>query len=174
MSDNFVTCRHCGVGMNYRCDHEDDDVPADEVAALRERIALDNAVCLCGCPASEHEMVDEGAEQCEHEDHECLRVAPAVLEIVGCVRLALAAAEQDRDEARTLLDPAVVDAARALAKNAHGHPDSCCYRCNETMTALESRAIAAEARLAEVIAERDRYAPFDDGLPAPSPRKGEK
>lgn len=52
---------------------------SDLEALLREC----NAVCLCGCPASEHEAVDEGAEQCEHEDHECVRVAPAVLEIVG-------------------------------------------------------------------------------------------
>lgn len=35
MSDNFVTCRHCGIGINYACDHEDDDVPKEEVAALR-------------------------------------------------------------------------------------------------------------------------------------------
>lgn len=32
MSDNFVTCRHCGIGINYACDHEDDDVPAEEMA----------------------------------------------------------------------------------------------------------------------------------------------
>lgn len=57
------------------------------------RIAGDNAVCLCGCPASEHEDNGEDGEQCEHEDHECLRVAPAVLEIVGRVR-------RERDEAR--------------------------------------------------------------------------
>lgn len=24
MSDNFVTCRHCGIGMNYQCDCDDD------------------------------------------------------------------------------------------------------------------------------------------------------
>lgn len=35
VSDNFVTCRHCGIGINYACDHEDDDVPKEEVAALR-------------------------------------------------------------------------------------------------------------------------------------------
>ena len=52
------------------------------LAAAYQVIDLDNAVCLCGCPLSEHEAVDEGAEQCEHEDHECIRVAPAVLEIV--------------------------------------------------------------------------------------------
>lgn len=23
MSDNFVTCRHCGIGMNYQCDCDD-------------------------------------------------------------------------------------------------------------------------------------------------------
>ena len=24
MSDNFVTCRHCGIGINYQCDCDDD------------------------------------------------------------------------------------------------------------------------------------------------------
>jgi len=33
MSDHFVTCRHCGVGINYHCDHEDTDVPAEDLAA---------------------------------------------------------------------------------------------------------------------------------------------
>ena len=35
MSDNFVTCRHCGIGMNYACDHGDDDVPAEDFDRLR-------------------------------------------------------------------------------------------------------------------------------------------
>ena len=24
MSDNFVTCRHCGIGINYQCDCDDE------------------------------------------------------------------------------------------------------------------------------------------------------
>ncbi len=81
---------------------------ADEIERLRlalaeahARIALDNAVCLCGCPASEHEDNGEDGEQCEHEDHECLRVAPAVLEIVGRVRLALAEATREAETLKT-------------------------------------------------------------------------
>ena len=35
MSDHHVICRHCGVGINYRCDC---DEPEDaEIAVLRER-----------------------------------------------------------------------------------------------------------------------------------------
>ena len=43
MSDNFVTCRHCGIGINYACDHEDNDVPATDYDSLRDaaREALD-------------------------------------------------------------------------------------------------------------------------------------
>lgn len=43
MSDNFVTCRHCGIGINYACDHEDNDVPAEDHARLTAaaREALD-------------------------------------------------------------------------------------------------------------------------------------
>jgi biotin-(acetyl-CoA carboxylase) ligase len=43
VSDNFVTCRVCGIGINYACDHEDNDVPAEDHARLRAaaREALD-------------------------------------------------------------------------------------------------------------------------------------
>ena len=43
MSDNFVTCRHCGIGINYACDHEYNDVPAEDHARLTAaaREALD-------------------------------------------------------------------------------------------------------------------------------------
>ena len=47
MSDNFVTCRHCGIGINYACDHEETDVPAEEVAELREKLKGINVLkCL--------------------------------------------------------------------------------------------------------------------------------
>lgn len=97
---------------------------SDIEALLREC----NAVCLCGCPAAEHEAVDEGAEQCEHEDHECIRVAPAVLEIVRRLRERLATAERERDEARAERDRAVTIATQ----EAVGH----------------SRALSALSRLA--------------------------
>ena len=44
MSDDFVTCRHCGIGINYACDHEDNDVPAEDharlTAAAREALTV--------------------------------------------------------------------------------------------------------------------------------------
>lgn len=75
-------------------------IERDKREAAEIALAEDRCVCLCGCPISEHEGRMEDGEQCEHEDHECLRVAPAVLEIVGRVRLALETATRERDEAR--------------------------------------------------------------------------
>lgn len=60
-----------------------------EVARLTDLLRECNAVCLCGCPESEHESYGEDGESCGHDDHECLRVAPAVLEIVQRYRVAL-------------------------------------------------------------------------------------
>lgn len=48
-----------------------------------------NAVCLCGCPDSEHEADDCG-ESCGNDRHECIRVAPAVLAYVNKLRSARA------------------------------------------------------------------------------------
>ena len=77
---------------------------ADRLTAAYQVIDLDNAVCLCGCPPDMHEDNGEDGEQCEHEDHECIRVAPAVLEIVGRLRLALETATQELTEARADVD----------------------------------------------------------------------
>ncbi len=60
----------------------------DRIAELESLLRECNAVCLCGCPDSEHEA-DECGEGCGHDDHECIRVAPAVLEIVQRYRVAL-------------------------------------------------------------------------------------
>lgn len=60
-----------------------------EVARLTALLRECNAVCLCGCPESEHESYGEDGESCGHDDHECIRVAPAVLEIVQRYRVAL-------------------------------------------------------------------------------------
>lgn len=67
---------------------------AEEEAERRYPTAewICNTVCLCGCPDSEHESYDEDGESCEQDDHECIRVAPAVLEIVNRYRVALSAA----------------------------------------------------------------------------------
>ena len=70
---------------------------AEREEALREC----NAVCLCGCPESEHESYGEDGESCADESHECLRVAPAVLGIVQRYRVALSnALKPARDEVR--------------------------------------------------------------------------
>ena len=34
MTDHFVMCRHCGVGTNVRCDHAENDVAAEDHAAV--------------------------------------------------------------------------------------------------------------------------------------------
>lgn len=60
----------------------------DRIAELESLLRECNAVCLCGCPDSEHEA-DECGESCGHDNHECIRVAPAVLEIVQRYRVAL-------------------------------------------------------------------------------------
>lgn len=68
-----------------------------------------NAVCLCGCPDSEHEA-DECGESCGHDNHECIRVAPAVLEIVQRYRVALS------DALRAQTTPPPSDAVREAAE----------------------------------------------------------
>lgn len=57
-----------------------------ENASLRAELDLERAVCLCGCANSDHESYGEDGEACEHEDHECLRVCPAVLEYADGLR----------------------------------------------------------------------------------------
>lgn len=64
----------------------------DRIGELESLLRECNAVCLCGCPDSEHESYDEDGESCGQDDHECIRVAPAVLEIVNRYRVALSAA----------------------------------------------------------------------------------
>lgn len=61
-----------------------------EVARLTALLRECNAVCLCGCPDSEHESYGEDGESCGHDDHECIRVAPAVLAYVNKLRSARA------------------------------------------------------------------------------------
>lgn len=62
---------------------------ADENARLLATFEEDRAVCICGCPAEEHEDYGEDGESCGNGMHECIRVAPAVLEIVRALRLNL-------------------------------------------------------------------------------------
>lgn len=57
-----------------------------EIERLRGELATDRAVCLCGCPLEQHESRAEDGESCGHDDHECIRVPPAVLAIVQGLR----------------------------------------------------------------------------------------
>lgn len=59
---------------------------ANRVPELESLLRECNAVCLCGCPDSEHESYGEDGESCGHDDHECIRVAPAVLAYVERLR----------------------------------------------------------------------------------------
>lgn len=75
----------------------------DRIAELESLLRECNAVCLCGCPDSEHEA-DECGESCGHDDHECIRVAPAVLAYVNGLRKPAppAASDEVREAAEAL------------------------------------------------------------------------
>lgn len=48
-TEHFVTCRHCGVGIIYICDHDEDDVPAEDYAALQaENDRLRESLVMAG------------------------------------------------------------------------------------------------------------------------------
>lgn len=82
----------------------------DRIAELESLLRECNAVCLCGCPESEHESYGEDGESCGDEKHECIRVAPAVLEIVQRYRVALS------DALRAQTTPPPSDAVREAAE----------------------------------------------------------
>lgn len=81
----------------------------DRIGELEALLRECNAVCLCGCPDSEHEA-DECGESCGHDNHECIRVAQAVLEIVQRYRVALS------DALRAQTTPPPSDAVREAAE----------------------------------------------------------
>lgn len=58
----------------------------DRIGELEALLRECNAVCLCGCPDSEHESYGEDGESCGHDDHECIRVPKAVLAYVERLR----------------------------------------------------------------------------------------
>lgn len=66
-----------------------------QLAQAQAEILEDRAVCLCGCPPEQHELVggDDG-EQCEHEDHQCLRAAAGIVSMFADLRAQLATAQQ--------------------------------------------------------------------------------
>lgn len=71
-----------------------------EVARLTGLLEECNAVCLCGCPAGEHESYGEDGESCGKDDHECLRVAPAVSAAMEKERAARREAEEKLEMSR--------------------------------------------------------------------------
>ena len=97
----------------------------DRISELESLLRECNAVCLCGCPDGDHESDDCG-ESCGHDDHECIRVAPAVLEIVQRYRVALSKALGP--EPAPALPEEVWEAAERVARlaehqtNQHGTP----------------------------------------------------
>lgn len=92
----------------------------DRIAELESLLRECNAVCLCGCPDSEHEA-DECGESCGHDNHECIRVAPAVLEIVQRYRVALS----DALRAQTTPPPSDAVAAPKAARPKGDIWDAC-------------------------------------------------
>jgi hypothetical protein len=159
----------------------------DRLTVAHEALDIDNAVCLCGCPLSDHEDVGpEDGEQCEHKDHECIRVAPAVLEIVGRVRLALEAATRERDlaeasfteirekcaEARNERDEA--RAARDKAYHATAvyklRLDAVIASAPPSDAATEAIA-AADAALGMIEYDRDSFLSLDASPPVSWPSK---
>ena len=76
----------------------------DRIAELESLLRECNAVCLCGCPDSEHEA-DECGESCGHDNHECIRVAKAVLAYVERLRSTPPPpSDEVREAAEALLD----------------------------------------------------------------------
>ncbi len=83
-------CPHF-VGDTYECRAGD----TKRLECAIKRIEIDNAVCICGCPANEHESQDEGSEQCGHEDHDCIRVCTAARTMYVAMRNKVAEVEDD-------------------------------------------------------------------------------
>lgn len=113
----------------------------DRIGELEALLRECNAVCLCGCPDSEHEA-DECGESCGHDDHECIRVAPAVLAYV--------------DKLRSDLAPAAPDELRKAAEEALGVltdlAESAAYWSEyDVPLGIVSRVDFAKARLAGVL-----------------------
>jgi len=107
---------------------------SDLEALLREC----NAVCLCGCPGGDHEA-DECGESCGNDEHECIRVAPAVLAYVNGLR----------SRPAPVLSPEVREAALHLATwtfDDHDTSDGkgvCCGGCVDCATQRLLNALAA-------------------------------
>lgn len=96
---------HARFSIPVREDRDDDVRMSnyiDEVAALRSALAEreavlceSNAVCACGCPASEHESYGEDGESCGEEGHECVRTSRSVAMMLVALRFRVAELETE-------------------------------------------------------------------------------
>ena len=126
-------------------------------ASLAEREALlheCNAVCLCGCPESEHESYGEDGESCGHDDHECLRVPRSVLAYVETLRRAPVrdeVREAAEDRAHDSLDEGTLAVEEYYDAETRGHDtESANDRCRLALAAL-----VADVRALFAILSRD-------------------
>ena len=75
--------RQCPArGAGYECLADD----ARRMQCAEWRIGMDNAVCICGCAPEDHESLGEDGEQCDHEDHVCIRVCLAARTLFVAMR----------------------------------------------------------------------------------------
>ena len=94
----------------------------DRIAELESLLRECNAVCLCGCPDSEHESYGEDGESCGDEEHECIRVPSAVLAYVQDLRQNWADLGEDYEGLRARINPP------------HPSWDTSCARCGRDLT----------------------------------------
>jgi hypothetical protein len=78
----------------------------DAVNKARRELAIDRAVCICGCSPEQHESYDEDGESCDMEDHECLRVCVTARDIVACEREKRQQAENELESVRDVMNEA--------------------------------------------------------------------
>lgn len=85
--------------------------------ALQERIAMDNAVCICACPPEAHESYGEDGESCD-AGHECIRVCVAARQIVAKLEQAIDEldAQSERQEKRIAALEKQIDDFEAMAR----------------------------------------------------------
>lgn len=109
-------------GSNYECDADD----TNRLVCADRRIEMDNAVCICGCSPEDHKSHGEDGEQCDHEDHVCIRV---------CLAARTLFLEQ-RDRVKSL-DAALEEAgARAVADGNTARAQS---KCIDDLSAENAR-----------------------------------
>lgn len=115
--------RECGLPVCGLCRlvHERDFYKQNS-AALESLLRECNAVCLCGCPDAEHESYGADGESCGNDEHECIRVAPAVLAYVEDLRQQWADLGEDYEGLRARINPP------------HPSWDTSCARCGRDLT----------------------------------------